>query len=176
MHSLICLHLNNSEGYEMSTIFRKTIERSKAWFLSLDHVGLFKSLQFRGDNALHGEPISALDGVPTAIKDEIDYLPYPTTGGTKWLHKVRPCMDDACCVKHLRLCGAILVGKTNMHELRAVTSGINPHYGVTKNPYDTGRIFGCASSGSAAVVSAGLCPVALGVDGGGDFSRAAGPQ
>ena len=50
-------------------------------------------------------------------------------GGTKWLHKVRTCTDDADCVKRLRLCGAILVGKTNMHELGAGTSGINPHYG-----------------------------------------------
>ncbi|KAA8531120.1 hypothetical protein F0562_005829 [Nyssa sinensis] len=114
-----------------------------------------------------GEPISALDGVPIAIKDEIDCMPYPTTGGTKWLHKVRPCTDDACCVKRLRLCGAILVGKTNMHELGAGTSGINPHYGATRNPYNTSRVSGGSSSGSAAVVSAGLCPAALGVDGGG---------
>ncbi|XP_073226624.1 fatty acid amide hydrolase-like isoform X2 [Cicer arietinum] len=114
-----------------------------------------------------GEPISVLDGVPVAIKDEIDCLPYPTTGGTKWLHKQRPCTDDACCVKRLRLCGAILVGKTNMHELGAGTSGINPHYGAARNPYDANRIAGGSSSGSAAVVSAGLCPVALGVDGGG---------
>ncbi|KAK7247617.1 hypothetical protein RIF29_42503 [Crotalaria pallida] len=114
-----------------------------------------------------GEPLSVLDGVPIAIKDEIDCLPYPTTGGTKWLHKKRPCTDDACCVKRLRLCGAILVGKTNMHELGAGTSGINPHYGAAKNPYNTNRIAGGSSSGSAAVVSAGLCPVALGVDGGG---------
>ncbi|CAK9141995.1 unnamed protein product [Ilex paraguariensis] len=114
-----------------------------------------------------GKPISALDGVPVAIKDEIDCLPYPTTGGTKWLHQVRPCIDDAWCVKRLRLCGAILVGKTNMHELGAGTSGINPHYGTTRNPYDTSKIAGGSSSGSAAVVSAGLCPVALGVDGGG---------
>ncbi|KAI9165589.1 hypothetical protein LWI28_017021 [Acer negundo] len=114
-----------------------------------------------------GEPISVLDGVPIAIKDEIDCSPYPTTGGTKWLHKLRTCTGDACCVMRLRLCGAILVGKTNMHELGAGTSGINPHYGVTRNPYDTGRISGGSSSGSAALVSAGLCPVALGVDGGG---------
>ncbi|CAJ1937739.1 unnamed protein product [Sphenostylis stenocarpa] len=113
-----------------------------------------------------GEPISVLDGVPVAVKDEIDCLPYPTTGGTKWLHKERPCKDDACCVKRLRLCGAILVGKTNMHELGVGTSGINPHYGATRNPYDTSKIAGGSSSGSAAVVSAGLCPVALGVDGG----------
>ncbi|XP_058724390.1 fatty acid amide hydrolase-like isoform X2 [Vicia villosa] len=75
-----------------------------------------------------GEPISVLDGVPVAIKDEIDCLPYPTTG-TKWMHKERPCKDDACCVKRLRQCGAILVGKSNMHELGSGTSGINPHYG-----------------------------------------------
>ncbi|KAH9668565.1 Amidase domain-containing protein [Citrus sinensis] len=113
-----------------------------------------------------GEPISVLDGVLIAVKDEIDCSPYPTTG-TKWLHKVRPCTGDACCVMRLRLCGAILVGKTNMHELGAGTSGINPHYGVARNPYDPSKITGGSSSGSAAVVAAGLCPVALGVDGGG---------
>ncbi|KAF5187949.1 Glutamyl-tRNA(Gln) amidotransferase subunit A [Thalictrum thalictroides] len=114
-----------------------------------------------------GEPISVLDGVPIAVKDEIDCLPYPTTGGTKWLHKVRPCKRDAFCVKLLRSCGALIVGKTNMHELGAGTSGINPHYGAARNPYDTNRISGGSSSGSATVVSAGLCPAALGVDGGG---------
>ncbi|MCD7469892.1 hypothetical protein HAX54_009304 [Datura stramonium] len=93
-------------------------------------------------------------------------MPYPTTGGTKWMHKVRQCKDDAECVKRLRSCGAILVGKTNMHELGAGTSGINPHYGTTRNPYNIGRIAGGSSSGSAAVVAAGLCPAALGVDGG----------
>ncbi|XWS44634.1 hypothetical protein CRYUN_Cryun15aG0065000 [Craigia yunnanensis] len=122
-----------------------------------------------------GEPISALDGVPIAIKDEIDCSPYPTIGGTKWLQKVRPYLGDACCVMHLRSCGAIIVGKTNMHELGAGASGINPHYGMVvcsfcdccrtvRNPYDPNKIAGGSSSGSAA---AGLCPVALGVDGGG---------
>ncbi|XP_069148511.1 fatty acid amide hydrolase-like isoform X1 [Solanum lycopersicum] len=114
-----------------------------------------------------GEALSVLDGVPIGIKDEIDCMPYPTTGGTKWMHKVRQCKDDAECVKRLRLCGAILVGKTNMHELGAGTSGINPHHGTTRNPYNIGRIAGGSSSGSAAVVAAGLCPAAIGVDGGG---------
>ncbi|TYI60694.1 hypothetical protein E1A91_D10G121500v1 [Gossypium mustelinum] len=114
-----------------------------------------------------GNPISALDGVLIAIKDEIDCYPYPTTGGTKWLHKFRPCTGDACCVMRLRSCGAILVGKTNMHELGAGVSGINPHYGPIRNPYNPKKICGGSSSGSAAVVSSGLCPVALGVDSGG---------
>ncbi|XP_042493695.1 fatty acid amide hydrolase-like isoform X2 [Macadamia integrifolia] len=114
-----------------------------------------------------GELISVLDGVPITVKDEIDCLPYPTTGGTRSLHKIRPCVNDACCVKRLRSCGAILVGKTNMHELGAGASGINPHYGATRNPYDISKVSGGSSSGSATVVSAGLCPVALGIDGGG---------
>ncbi|KAK9040297.1 hypothetical protein V6N11_015468 [Hibiscus sabdariffa] len=119
-----------------------------------------------------GAPISVLDGIPIAVKDEIDCYPYPTTvlvliGGTKWLHKVRPCTGDACCVARLRSCGAILVGKTNMHELGVTPSGTNPHYGAPRNPYDPSKISGGSSSGSAAIVSAGLCPAALGVDGGG---------
>ncbi|KAJ6827052.1 fatty acid amide hydrolase-like [Iris pallida] len=115
-----------------------------------------------------GTPISVLDGVLVAVKDEIDCMPYPTTGGTKWLHKVRNPTGDANCVAQLRSCGATLVGKTNMHELGAGTSGINPNYGAVRNPYDVNKVSGGSSSGSAAAVCAGLCPVALGVDGGGN--------
>ncbi|KAK3136216.1 hypothetical protein QOZ80_5BG0429840 [Eleusine coracana subsp. coracana] len=112
-------------------------------------------------------PLSAMDGVLVAVKDEIDCLPYPTTGGTRWLGSARRCVADAACVAQLRACGAVLAGKANMHELGAGTSGINPHHGSTRNPYNAGKIAGGSSSGSAAVVCAGLCPVALGVDGGG---------
>ncbi|KAM0969021.1 hypothetical protein ACFX2A_017595 [Malus domestica] len=138
-----------------------------SFFINYDAEDILKQATESTLRYEQGVPISALDGVPIAIKDEIDCLPYPTTGGTKWLHKLRPCTDDACCVKCLRLCGAIIVGKTNMHELGAGTSGINPHYGATRNPYDRSKIAGGSSSGSAAVVASGLCPVALGVDGGG---------
>ncbi|XP_062094359.1 fatty acid amide hydrolase-like isoform X2 [Humulus lupulus] len=138
-----------------------------SFFISYDTKDILQQATESTLRYAKGKPISALDGVLIAIKDEIDCMPYPTTGGTKWLHEQRPCTDDACCVKRLRLCGAILVGKTNMHELGAGTSGINPHYGATRNPYDRNKISGGSSSGSAAVVAAGLCPVALGVDGGG---------
>ncbi|KAL1814107.1 hypothetical protein ACET3Z_024172 [Daucus carota] len=138
-----------------------------SFFISCDDQEILRQANESTLRYERGEPLSALDGVPIAVKDEIDCMPYPTTGGTKWLHKVRPCTDDADCVKRLKLCGAIIVGKTNMHELGAGTSGINPHYGAPRNPYDTNKITGGSSSGSAAVVSAGLCPAALGVDGGG---------
>ncbi|XP_021652489.1 fatty acid amide hydrolase isoform X2 [Hevea brasiliensis] len=138
-----------------------------AFFINYNVEDIFRQATESTQRYQTGKPISALDGVPIAVKDEIDCNPYPTTGGTKWLHKFRPCKEDAYCVKCLRSCGAMLIGKTNMHELGAGTSGINPHYGATRNPYDAGKISGGSSSGSAAVVAAGLCPVSLGVDGGG---------
>ncbi|XP_048233227.1 fatty acid amide hydrolase-like isoform X2 [Ricinus communis] len=138
-----------------------------AFFISYNVEDILRQARESTQRYQKGEPISVLDGVPVAIKDEIDCTPYPTTGGTKWLQRFRPCKSDAYCVMCLRLCGAIIVGKTNMHELGAGTSGINPHYGATRNPYDANKISGGSSSGSAAVVAAGLCPVALGVDGGG---------
>lgn len=138
-----------------------------SFFISYDAQDILRQATESTLRYQKGEPISVLDGIPIAVKDEIDCMPYPTTGGSKWLHKVRPCKQDACCVNRLRSCGAMLVGKTNMHELGAGTSGINPHYGTSRNPYDPKRISGGSSSGSAAAVCAGLCPVALGVDGGG---------
>ncbi|KAG6768489.1 hypothetical protein POTOM_027410 [Populus tomentosa] len=138
-----------------------------AFFINYDAEDILRQAKESTLRYERGEPRSVLDGVPVAIKDEIDCSPYPTTGGTKWLHKFRPCKGDAFCILRLRSCGVVIIGKTNMHELGAGTSGINPHYGATRNPYDPGRISGGSSSGSAAVVAAGLCPVALGVDGGG---------
>ncbi|XP_051126833.1 fatty acid amide hydrolase-like [Andrographis paniculata] len=138
-----------------------------SFFISIDEEDIRKQAMESSARYQKGQPLSVLDGVPIAIKDEIDCLPYPTTGGTTWMHKVRHCKNDACCVSRLRSCGAVIVGKTNMHEPGAGISGINPHYGAVRNPYDISKVTGGSSSGSAAVVAAGLCPVALGVDGAG---------
>ncbi|XP_051140308.1 fatty acid amide hydrolase-like isoform X2 [Andrographis paniculata] len=138
-----------------------------SFFINSDAEDILKQAAESTARYKRGEPISVLDGVPVAVKDEIDCLPYPTTGGTKWMHRVRKCTNDASCVSRLRSCGAMIVGKTNMHELGGGISGINPHYGAARNPYNRRKITGGSSSGSAAVVAAGLCPVALGVDGGG---------
>uniref|UniRef100_A0A0E0F2Y5 Amidase domain-containing protein n=1 Tax=Oryza meridionalis TaxID=40149 RepID=A0A0E0F2Y5_9ORYZ len=138
-----------------------------ALFISCNPQDIIRQAEASTLRYQQGAPLSAMDGVLVAIKDEIDCLPYPTTGGTRWLQRMRPCARDAAVVAQLRACGAVLAGKTNMHELGAGTSGINPHHGSTRNPYDTGKVAGGSSGGSAAVVCAGLCPVALGADGGG---------
>lgn len=115
-----------------------------------------------------GRALSRLDGVPIAIKDEVDMVPYPTTVGTNFLGRT-PAAGDATTVARLRAAGALLLGKTNMHELGIGVTGINPHHGPARNPYDPSRVTGGSSSGSACAVAAGYCPAALGADGGGSI-------
>lgn len=114
------------------------------------------------------KPLSLLDGVPVAIKDEVDQTPYPTTVGTTFMGR-RPASEDATAVARLRAAGALLIGKANMHEIGINPNGANAHYGTTRNPYDTSHDPGGSSSGPAVAVAAGLCPIALGADGGGSI-------
>jgi Asp-tRNA(Asn)/Glu-tRNA(Gln) amidotransferase A subunit family amidase len=115
-----------------------------------------------------GRPLGVLDGVPVAVKEEFDMVPYPTTVGTRFMGG-SPAREDATAVARLRAAGALLVGKANMHEIGIGVTGVNPHHGATRNPHDPAHVSGGSSSGSAAAVAAGLCPVALGADGGGSI-------
>ncbi|CAL5385226.1 unnamed protein product [Camellia sinensis] len=116
-----------------------------------------------------GNPLSILDGIFMAIKDDIDCYPHPSKGATTWFHEVRPVRKDAVCVSRLRKCGVIFVGKANMHELGMGTTGNNPNYGTARNPHALERYTGGSSSGPAAIIASGLCSAALGTDGGGSI-------
>lgn len=113
-----------------------------------------------------GNPLSIFDGVPIAVKDEIDQAGYTTSVGTSFLGSEKA-KEDAEAVRRLRKAGALLFGKTNMHEIGIGVTGLNPHFGVVRNPYNPSNYTGGSSSGSAAAVAAGLCPGAVGADGGG---------
>jgi Asp-tRNA(Asn)/Glu-tRNA(Gln) amidotransferase A subunit family amidase len=115
-----------------------------------------------------GKALSLLDGVPVAIKDEFDMTPYPTTVGTSFLGQA-PVASDATAVARLRAAGALLIGKANMHEIGINPTACNVHYGPARNPYNPACDTGGSSSGPSAAVAAGLCPVALGADGGGSI-------
>jgi Asp-tRNA(Asn)/Glu-tRNA(Gln) amidotransferase A subunit family amidase len=115
-----------------------------------------------------GKPLSPLDGVPVAVKDELYQEGYPTTVGTRFLG-LRPSGPEATVVSRLRAAGAVLIGKTNMHELGMGVTGMNPHHGPARNPYDPARFTGGSSSGTAASVAAGMVPLAVGADGGGSI-------
>ena len=115
-----------------------------------------------------GKPLSVFDGVPLAVKDEVDMVPYGTTVGTRFLGQT-PAREDATVVARMRAAGALLLGKTNMHEIGISVTGLNPHHGVARNPYDPDHYTGGSSSGSSVAVAAGFCPAAIGADGGGSI-------
>ncbi|HEY3449926.1 MAG TPA: amidase [Myxococcales bacterium] len=140
----------------------------RAW-LALDRNDVARQAAASTERHKRGAPLGPLDGVPVAVKDEFDQVPYPTTAGTRFLGRHRQPQADATAVARLRAAGALLVGKTNMHEIGIDPSGLNAHHGQARNPFDPRRDTGGSSSGSAAAVGAGLVPIALGADGGGSI-------
>lgn len=137
-------------------------------FIAVDREDLTRQARMSTQRMKEGRPLSLLDGVPIAIKDEVDQSPFPTTVGTRFLGK-KPVTQDSTVVGRLRAAGALLIGKTNMHEIGINPNGANAFHGRVANPYDLRRDTGGSSSGSAAAVAAGLCPVAIGADGGGSI-------
>lgn len=105
----------------------------------------------------------ALHGIPLGVKDNIAMEGLPTTAGSRILaDNMAP--EDAPVVRALKRAGAIVVGKTNLHEFAWGGTSDNPHYGTVRNPWDTSRFPGGSSGGSAAAVAARLCFGALGTD------------
>ncbi|MCY4439355.1 MAG: amidase [Deltaproteobacteria bacterium] len=113
-----------------------------------------------------------LHGIPLSIKDNIATRGIRTTAGSKVLEDCVPDFD-ATVVARLREAGAVILGKTNMHEWANGGTTINPFYGTTRNPWDTERIAGGSSGGSAAGVIAGLGLGSLGTDNGGSVRNPA---
>jgi len=136
--------------------------------IAVDRADVMKQAHEATERIKDGRPLSIFDGVPVAVKDEVDMIPYPTTVGTSFLGK-SPATEDATVVARMRAAGALMVGKTNMHEIGINVTGLNPHHGTTRNPYNTDHFTGGSSSGSATAVAAGLVPVAISADGGGSI-------
>src|ERR1700681_3839628 len=109
-----------------------------------------------------------LHGIPLSLKDNICTEDIRTTAGSKILRDYFP-ERDASVVTRLKRVGAVLLGKTNMHEFAYGVTNNNPHYGPARNPWDTTRIPGGSSGGSAAAVAAGLCFGSIGSDTGGSI-------
>jgi aspartyl-tRNA(Asn)/glutamyl-tRNA(Gln) amidotransferase subunit A len=109
---------------------------------------------------------SAVDGLPVSVKDLFDVGGEVTRAGSKVLSGAPAAPADALAVARLRAAGAVIVGRTNMVEFAFGTTGINPHYGTPKNPWDRklGRVPGGSSSGAAVSVADGMCVMGLGSD------------
>ncbi|MCF6196869.1 MAG: indole acetimide hydrolase, partial [Emcibacter sp.] len=113
-----------------------------------------------------GEDCGALFGLPIAVKDNIETAVYVTTGGTGALKNHRP-SHNAPFLQKLLDQGALVLGKTNLHELAFGITSNNSVFGPVRNPYNPDMIAGGSSGGSAAAVAARMAPFAIGTDTGG---------
>jgi aspartyl-tRNA(Asn)/glutamyl-tRNA(Gln) amidotransferase subunit A len=115
-----------------------------------------------------GKHRGPLHGIPVALKDLYDTERIRTTGGAK-IYADRVPERDSTAARRLREAGAVLLGKLNTHELAWGVSTNNPHFGPTRNPWNTACIPGGSSGGSGAAIAAGLAAGTLGTDTGGSI-------
>lgn len=118
------------------------------------------------DALVKGNPAGPLCGVPVAVKDLVLTKGMRTTFGSRLYENYVPDHDDIV-VERLRAAGAILIGKTNVSEFGFGGFGHNPLFPTTRNPWNPNLTSGGSSAGSAVAVATGVCPVAIGSDGGG---------
>ena len=136
------------------------LEQCSKWqhlnaFINLDPEAVREAARAADVARASGAALPPLHGLPIPVKDSVNTIDYPTTGGTPALRNFTPA-DDAELVRRLRQAGAIVMGKTNIHELSFGWTSNNLAFGAVRNPYDTSRIPGGSSGGTAAAV-AGRC-------------------
>lgn len=111
-----------------------------------------------------------LGGIPYFLKDVFDVAGQVTSAGSNFFPEVRPMPSaDSAIASALRRHGAVLAGKTQLHEFAYGITGENPHHGDCEHPRFPGRTAGGSSSGSAAMIAAGIAPLAIGTDTGGSI-------
>jgi Asp-tRNA(Asn)/Glu-tRNA(Gln) amidotransferase A subunit family amidase len=115
-----------------------------------------------------GGTLGSAHCLPVVVKDNIDTVAMPTTGGSPLFAGWHP-PKDAAVVARLRRAGAIIVGKANLDDFAAAVYGISSIVGATRNPYAPALTVGGSSGGSAAAVAAGYVPLAIGTDAGGSL-------
>ena len=119
-------------------------------------------------DAARGRWRGPLHGIPISVKDLIDVAGMPTTAGSRVLPDT-PAARDAEVVRRLRDAGAIVLGKTNLHEFAFGTTSEESAFGPVRHPRDSSRMAGGSSGGSAAAVASGIGRASVGTDTGGSI-------
>ncbi len=131
-------------------------------FITVDHTAVDRAAALDAERAATGKR-GPLHGIPIVLKDNLNTADLPTTAGNILFRDYVP-GRDATVTGLLRRAGAIIVGKTNMHEWAMGTTTVSSLGGQTRNPYDTARNPGGSSGGTAAAVAAGFAAAGLGTD------------
>ncbi len=142
-------------------------------FLRVDSEGALDRAELIDRRRKQGEPLGRLAGLPVAVKDLLSTRGEPTSCASRILENFRP-PYDATVVANLKAADAVLIGRTNMDEFAMGGSTENSAFQTTRNPWDTSRIPGGSSGGSAACVAASMAPLAVGSDTGGSIRQPAG--
>ena len=141
---------------------------NQALQLAIENVRLNAFISLDGDVDLSEVQDGRLSGMVLAVKDNIHVSGLANTAGTPSLEKFVP-DEDAAAIKRLKSEGAIILGKTNLHELTFGITGVNAYFGPARNPYGEQYFAGGSSSGSAVAVSARIVPAAICTDTGGSL-------
>ena len=152
-----------AEDYARALLDRAQHLESLNAFRRLDREMVLEAARAADKLRTSGAALGALHGLPIPVKDSVNSKALPTSSGTRALRDFRP-RDDAGVLKALLAKGAILMGKTNLHELSFGWTSNNGIFGSVHNPYDPTRVPGGSSGGSGAAVSARMAPLAVGED------------
>jgi Asp-tRNA(Asn)/Glu-tRNA(Gln) amidotransferase A subunit family amidase len=152
-----------AEDYARALLRRCAAGASLNAFISLRPESVLEAARACDRKRHSGGPLAALHGLPIPIKDSVNTRDLPTTGGTPALRHFQP-QEDAPLVRALRDHGAILLGKTNLHELSYGWTSNNQAYGAVHNPYDRSRIPGGSSGGTAASIAYRMAPLGVAED------------
>lgn len=136
-------------------------------FTTIDREGALARASLLDDRIAGGSDPGPLAGVPIGLKDLIDQAGVATTNGA--VFPTEPAIKSAAVVQRLEEAGAIIIGRTGLHEFAFGFTSENPHFGPVRNPWDLSLSSGGSSGGSAAAVAAGIVPAAIGTDTGGSI-------
>jgi indoleacetamide hydrolase len=151
------------ERYAAALLARCQASRALNAFITLEPERVLEAARARDRERRGGAKPGALFGLPIPVKDSVNTRDYPTTGGTPALRNFRP-KEDAPVVAALRGAGALVLGKTNLHELSYGWTSNNLAFGAVHNPYDPARIPGGSSGGTAAAIAARMAPLGIAED------------
>src|SRR6202162_895401 len=152
-----------SERYAQALLARCQSAHTLNAFIALEPARVLEAARARDHERRDGAKPGPLFGLPIPVKDSVNTRDYPTTGGTPALRHFRPA-EDAPVVASLRGAGALVLGKTNLHELSYGWTSNNLAFGPVRNPYDQSRSLGGSGGGPAAAIAARLAPLGIAED------------